>query len=59
MKCILINKNTEVLIAEYDSGTGVFTKIYDIYDIEYAPYILKKILVIGLEEEVYPHGEIN
>ncbi len=41
MKCILINKNTEVLIAEYDSGTGVFTKIYDIYDIEYAPYILK------------------
>lgn len=41
MKCILMNKNTEVLIAEYDSGTGVFTKIYDIYNIDYAPYILK------------------
>lgn len=41
MKCILMNKNTEVLEAEYDSGTGVFTKIYDVYNIEFAPYILK------------------
>lgn len=41
MKCILMNKNTEVLIAKYDSATGVFTEIYDVYDINYAPYILK------------------
>ncbi len=41
MKCILMNKNTEVLLAEYDSGLGVFSKIYDIYNINYAPYILK------------------
>ena len=41
MKCILMNKNTEVLCAEYDSATSVFTKIYDVYDINYAPYILK------------------
>ena len=40
MKCILMNKDTEVLVAEYDSGVGVFTKIYDIYNIDYAPYIL-------------------
>ena len=41
MKCILMNKNIEVLVAEYDSGVGVFTEIYDICNIDYAPYILK------------------
>lgn len=41
MKCILMNKNTEVLLAEYESGLGVFTKIIEVYDINYAPYILK------------------
>ena len=41
MKYIFMNKNTEVLLAEYDSGLGVFSKIYDIYNINYAPYILK------------------
>lgn len=41
MKCILMNKNTEILVAEYDAATGVFTKVYDVYDIDYAPYILK------------------
>ena len=41
MKCILMNKNTEVLIAEYDSANGVFSKIYEVCNIEYAPYILK------------------
>ena len=45
MKCILMNKNTKVLASEYDSGVGVFTKIYDIYNIDYAPYILKKFYV--------------
>ncbi len=41
MKCILMNKNTKVLLAEYDSANGVFSKIWDVYNIEYAPYILK------------------
>ena len=41
MKCTLMNKNTEVILAEYDSATGVFTKVYDVYNIDYAPYILK------------------
>ena len=41
MKRILMNKNKEVLVAEYDSGVGVFTEVYDIYNIDYAPYILK------------------
>ena len=43
MKCILMNKNTEVLVAEYDAPTRVFTKIYEVYNIDYAPYILKRI----------------
>ena len=41
VKCVLMNKNIEVLIAEYDSAIGGFIKIYDVYDINYAPYILK------------------
>ena len=41
MKCILMNKNIEVLVADYDTANGVFSKIYDIYNIDYAPYILK------------------
>ena len=36
-----MNKNIEVLEAEYDSATGVFPKIYKVYNIDYAPYILK------------------
>lgn len=35
-------KNKEIMLTEYDSATGVFTKIYEIYNIDYAPYILKK-----------------
>lgn len=45
MKCILMNKNTEVLVAEYDSANGVFSKIYDVYNIDYAPYILKSFYI--------------
>lgn len=41
MKCTLLNKNTEVLTAEYDDGVKVFTNIYEVYNIDYAPYILK------------------
>ncbi len=40
IKHILMNKNIEVLSTGYDSATGVFTDIYDIYNIEYSPYIL-------------------
>ena len=36
-----MNKNKEVMLTEYDSATGVFTNIYDVYNIDYAPYILK------------------
>lgn len=45
MKCILMNKNTDVLVANYDPATGVFTQIIDIYNIDYAPYILKSFYV--------------
>ena len=41
MKCIFMNKNKEVMLTEYDSATGVFTTIYKIYNIDYAPYIKK------------------
>ena len=36
MKCTLMNKNKEVMLTEYDSATGVFTNIYDVYNINYA-----------------------
>lgn len=41
MKCILMNKNIEVLLAEYNDESKFFDRIYDVYNIEYAPYILK------------------
>ncbi len=45
MKCILMNKNVDILIAEYDTATGVFTKIYEIKNIHYAPYILNSFYI--------------
>ncbi len=45
MKVVLMNKNVEILIAEYDTATSVFTKIYDVKDINYAPYILKSFYI--------------
>ena len=45
MKCILMNKNTEVLVADYDSATGSFTRIFEVYNIDYAPYILKSFYI--------------
>lgn len=41
MKCILMNKNTEVLVCEYNTNLNVFDKMYEIINIEYAPLILK------------------
>ena len=40
-----MNKNTEILLAEYDSANGTFPKIYDVYNINYAPYILKSFYI--------------
>lgn len=42
MKCILMNKNTEILTAEYDSELKVFSKIHEVHHIDYAPVILEK-----------------
>ena len=50
MKKILMNGIKEVLLAEYDTATSVFSKIYEVYDINYAPYILKSF---------YKENEIN
>lgn len=36
MKYILMNKNTKVLSVDYQSSLGVFTDIYDIYNIDFA-----------------------
>ena len=73
MKRILFNKNTKVLSAEFDPANGVFSKVYEVYNIDYAPYILKSyykendlndtlfvvIFLIGLKVGEYLHGEIN
>lgn len=40
MKCTLMNKNMEVLIAEYNESLKVFTEIYEVKNISYAPLIL-------------------
>lgn len=42
MQCILMNKNTEILVAEYQTSLAVFTKITEVKNIAYAPLILKK-----------------
>ena len=47
MKCILMNKNTEVLVAEYDEALAVFTKIEKIKNIEYAPVIINASYNLG------------
>lgn len=50
MKKILMNKKKEVLLAEYNEESIFFDKIYEVYDINYAPYILKSF---------YKEDEIN
>lgn len=44
MKVILMNKNIEVLVAEYNEKVAVFTKIYEIKNLKYAPVIIEKAL---------------
>lgn len=43
MKCILMNKDVEVMTLEYDSISCSFTKIYNVSNMEYAPYIISRI----------------
>jgi len=43
MKCILMNKDVEVMSLEYDSISCSFTKIYNVSNMEYAPYIISRI----------------
>lgn len=42
MKRILMNKNVEVMTLEYDSISCSFTKIYNLSNMEYAPYIISR-----------------
>ena len=41
MKCIFMNKNTEIALLEYNEVLSGFDRIYEIIDINYAPLILK------------------
>lgn len=43
MKCILMNKDVEVMTLEYDSISCSFIKIYNVSNMEYAPYIISRI----------------
>ena len=42
MKCILMNKDTKILVLEYNEILSGFDKIYEVINIDYAPLILKK-----------------
>ena len=37
MKCILMNKNTSVALIEYNTDYNLIERVYEIYDINYAP----------------------
>jgi len=50
MKCTLMNKNTEILSAEYNPVSKFFDIIYEVKNIDYAPYILKNF---------YEEGDFN
>ena len=45
MQCILMNKNTEVLVAEYNTVSKFFDRIIEVKNIDYAPYILKSFYI--------------
>lgn len=40
MKCRLMNKHTQVALVEYNEDVQAITNIYEITNIEYAPYYL-------------------
>ena len=50
MKCVLMNKNTEVLVAEYNEVSKFFDRIIEVKNIHYAPYII---------EGIYEEGDEN
>ena len=50
MKCVLMNKNAEVLVAEYDEAVKAFIRIIEVKNIHYAPYII---------EGIYEEGDLN
>ena len=50
MKCVLMNKNTEVLVAEYNEVSKFFDRIIEVKNIHYAPYII---------ERIYEEGDLN
>ena len=41
MKCVLMNKNTEVLVAEYNEVSKFFDRIIEVKNIHYAPILSK------------------
>lgn len=41
MKCILMNRNTEIALLEYNEVLSGFDRIYEMININYAPLILK------------------
>ena len=45
MKSILMNRNTKILITEYNENSNFFDEIYEVINIEYAPYIVKSYYV--------------
>ena len=49
MKCVLMNKNTEVLVAEYNEVSKFFDRIIEVKNIKYAPYIIEGIYEEGNE----------
>ena len=50
MKCVLMNKNAEVLVAEYNEVSKFFDRIIEVKNIHYAPYII---------EGIYEEGDLN
>ena len=45
MRMVLMNKNTKVLEAEYNEASKFFDKIFEVFNINYAPYILKSFYI--------------
>ena len=48
-----MNKNTEVLVAEYDSATSGFTHVYEVKNIDFAPYIIKSFYSKGIDNTTF------
>ena len=53
MKCILMNKNTPIMILDYNEVLSGFDKIYEIVNIDYAPLILKNYYNKNYDEKLF------